>query len=193
MTPLRILMRRSPSVVALALFMSTGLVAVRAADPVDKPTEEKRVTVGKSYAPAGSLLARETPGKAWKVVDSLDPVYTKDSLVVLPGGKAVIGSKNGAVRLTMVGNLPQFYPIPSLESAVALHDNPAFDLDVTLDRGGIRFTNRKEKGAARLRVRFAEGTWDLTLAEPGDEAVLERHGRWLPGVPFSLDDKAEEK
>src|SRR6266478_57870 len=103
MNPLRIFVRRFPILVALALSMTTGLVAVRAAEP-----EEKRVIAGKSYAPAGSLLAREAPAKPWKLIDSLDPVYTKDKLVVLPGGKAVIGSKNGAVRLTMVGNLPQF-------------------------------------------------------------------------------------
>jgi hypothetical protein len=193
MNPLPNLLRRSPSVLALALFPLAWPLAVHAAEPIDKPPEEKRVIAGKSYAPAGSLLAREAPGKAWKLIDSLDPVYTRDHLVVLPGGKAVIGSKNGAVRLSMVGNLPQFYPIPSFESRVTLHENAGFDLDLTLDRGGIKITNRKEKDSARVRIRFAEGTWDLTLTEPGDEVVLQRHGFWLAGIPFSTDDKSTDK
>jgi hypothetical protein len=180
------------TVLALAIFLLHPPLAVRAAEPDDKPPEEKRVVAAKSYAPAGSLLAREATGKPWKLIDSLDRVYTKDALVVLPGGRAVIGSKNNAVRLTMVGNLPQIYPIPSLESEVVLHENSAFDLDLTLDRGGIKITNRKESGAAHVRVRFTEGNWDLTLAAPGDELVLERHARWSPGVPFSKDEKSTD-
>jgi hypothetical protein len=193
MNPLRNLRRRFPTLLAFALFSLAAPIAVGAADPNDKLLEERRVVAGKSYTPAGSLLAREAPGRPWKLVDSLDPVYTGDELVVLPGGKAVIGSKNNGVRLTMVGNLPQFYPIPSLESEVALHENPDFDLDLTLDRGGMLVTNRKEKGAARVRIRFMEGIRDLTLGEPGDQVVLERHGRWSPGVPFSKDEKTTEK
>jgi hypothetical protein len=173
------------------LVMSQPL-AVRAADSDGKPPEEKRVVAGKSYAPAGSLLSREAPGKPWRLVDSLDLVHTKDALVVLPGGRAVVGSKNNAVRLTMVGNLPQIYPIPSLESEVVLHENSAFDFDLTLDRGGIKITNRKDSGAARVRARFTEGNWDLTLASSGDEVVLERHARWSPGVPFSKDAKSTD-
>ncbi|HEY1861738.1 MAG TPA: hypothetical protein VGG61_15365 [Gemmataceae bacterium] len=159
--------------------------------PAQKP-EEKRVVAGKCYSHAGALLVREATDKPWTFADALDPLYTQDLLLALPGGRAVIGSKNGAVRATLVGNLPLLYPVPTLESAVILHANPDYDLDMTLARGNVRFANRKEKGAARIHARLPGATWDITLAEPGDEAAVEVEGRWSSGIPFTKDEKATE-
>jgi hypothetical protein len=153
--------------------------------------DEKRVVAAKSYSHEGALLVRESADKPWTFADALDPLYTQDLLLVLPGGRAVIGSKNSAVRATLVGNLPLLYPIPILESAVILHANPDFDLDLTLARGNVRFINRKEKGAARIHVRLPRAVWDLTLAEPGNEAAVEVEGRWPTGVSFTKDERAK--
>jgi hypothetical protein len=182
------IVRLVPYFTALCLCACAARASGAPADP-KPPVEEKRVPAGKAYSPLGSLLERDAPSKPWKLVDSLDAVYTGDSLLTLPGGRAVIGSKNNAVRLTLVGNLPQLYPIPSLESIVRLHESADYDLDLTLVRGGVKVTNRKEKGASRIHVRLPGADWDLSLLEPGDEAAVELHGRWAEGVPFTKDPK----
>src|SRR5437762_12285165 len=86
---------------AALLLGITLLVSVRPAARAAEPKageEEKRVAAGKCYTPAGGLLRREAANKPWTLVDSLDTVSTRDQLVVLPGGRSVIGSKNEAVR-----------------------------------------------------------------------------------------------
>src|SRR5262249_39745186 len=100
-----------------ALTLAASLAAlgnVNADDQPAKPPDEKRVEVGKSFSPLGSLLAREE-GKPWAFVDRLALVHSRDRLVAIPSERAVIVSKNSAVRLTLVGNLPQFTQVPLLE------------------------------------------------------------------------------
>src|SRR5262249_2196488 len=78
-----------------------------------------------------------------------------------------------------------------LESSVILHDSRAYDLDFTLVRGRVVLTNTKEKGAAKIWLRGADGV-ELVLPEPGDSAALELYGRWPTGVPFSLKHKPSD-
>jgi hypothetical protein len=75
---------------------------------------------------------------------------------------------------------------------VVLHNNSDFDLDFTLDRGRVDVTNEKSKGAAKVRVRFQDRYWDLTLTEPGTRVALEIYGRWPPGSRFDPDAKDDK-
>src|SRR5262245_913053 len=78
---------------------------------------------------AGTVLMRTDAGGAWTAPE-LDTPVTKDSLVVtLPGARGSLESKNGAVTLTLAGNLPELSPGPALESAIKLHDPGENDLD----------------------------------------------------------------
>src|SRR5262249_47535121 len=61
--------------------------------------------------------------------------------------------------------------------------------DFTLDRGRADLVNRKEKGAASVRVRVREHNLDVTLAEPGTRVAFEVFGRWAKGVPFEKEPK----
>jgi hypothetical protein len=133
----------------------------------------------------GVLLRRE--GREWRAVKKGDELGNGSRLMALPGDRASLDSKNGAVRLGLWGNLPEVSRFPMLESAVVLHANPALDLDFTLDRGRVLVTNLKKEGEAKVRVRFHGGAWDVTLAEPDTEVALELYGRWPRGTPFSKE------
>lgn len=149
-------------------------------DPPEKKPQPKRVAIGTLAVSPGRLLRREAPDRPWQVPQKGDTIWTRDTLVAMD---AVIELKSG-VLLTLLSDLSDRSPFPILESGVILNDNPAVDLDFTLDRGRVDVTNRKEKGPARLRVRFHGEVWDLTLAEPGCRVALELYGRWAPGVRF---------
>jgi len=168
--------------VVLAHIVLLGLLVQPAAG-----AEEPRKATAKCLSPAGTLLQRTDPEKAWQPVEPLDTVHSRDQLLALPGARAALKTSNGDVGLTLHGNLPQLSPYPVLESSVVLHDTSAADLDFTLDRGRVVVTNRKEKGSLRVRVRMRKQAWELTLQEPGCAVALELYGRWLPGVPFKRD------
>jgi len=82
-------------------------------------------------------------------------------------------------------------PFPVIETAAVLHPSTAFDLDFTLDRGRVDVTNQKDKGSAKVRVRFEKRFWDLTLEQPGTRVALEIYGRWLPGSRYNPDAKEQ--
>ncbi len=161
----------------------------------EKPTkagDEPRVVVAASLAPAGTLLHRASPEDAWQAVEPKSDIHSRDLLLAMPLARTSLRSKNEAVELTFWGNLPQLSPLPILESAVVLHEPKSVDLDVTPDRGRIVLKNVRAKGAATVRVRLANGDWELALVEPGTEIALELFGRWPRGVAFNTDPKSKE-
>src|SRR5207244_2983779 len=58
------------------------------------------------------------------------------------------------------------------------------DLDLTLDRGRVDFTDAKADGPATVRVRFWDQTWKIVLDSPNTRVALELCGRWPPGSRF---------
>jgi hypothetical protein len=116
-------------------------------------------------------------------------VFTGELLLALPGSRAQIDSKNGAVRLSLAGTWPAAAS-PWLESAIVLHAGKGCDLDLTLDRGRVFIQNQKRQGSARVCVRFQDQKWDLTLDEPGAKIALESFGRWV--APPRVFDKASK-
>jgi hypothetical protein len=171
--------------------VSAGLVllALTTATTAQPPSLEPRVTVGKCVSPRGTLLQREQPGGAWTPLGPKEDVHSRDLLLSLPGIQAALDTADGGVRLELWGSLPEWPPLLLLESAVILHDSRAYDLDFTLDRGRVVLTNRKKKGEARVWVRLPGMAWDLTLAEPGDQAALEVAARRPHGIPFEKDSR----
>jgi hypothetical protein len=64
-----------------------------------------------------------------------------------------------------------------LESAVILHADPTPDLlDFTLREGRVRLTNLKPEGPVRVRVRFHDQVWELTLPDNQADVVLQLWG-----------------
>jgi hypothetical protein len=174
----------------LVLLMApAGVPAAAAADQPPPGAKEKRSAVGKCLSPAGTLFGREASSNAWHGIPQQAGVFTTDLLMALPGDRATIHLKDGAVRLTLWGNLPEFSAASVLESAVTLHANPAADVDLTLERGRVVLARDKGKEPIKVRLHFHGHTWELVLDEVETEVALELYGHWPPGAPFRL--KAE--
>jgi hypothetical protein len=139
--------------------------------------------VGRLVSADGTLFQRTKIGQPWTVVPAKGTVRAGDLLLGLPG--AVIETGKGAARLTLLTDMDKNSPYPIFEAAVVLHNSPGFDLDFTLDRGRVDVTNTKEKGAAKVRIRFHGQKWEATLNEPGTRVALELYGRWPKGVGFT--------
>jgi hypothetical protein len=131
------------------------------------------------------LLHQTNPNEPWQRLVRGNTVATGERLLSLPGYRSEVRLESG-VQLLLWGDLPDStLPLVILESEVMLHDNPAVDADLTLLRGRISLANHKAQGPARVRLRFHNELWDLTLLENGAEAALELIG--LPEVGFSKE------
>src|SRR5438552_15079299 len=98
--------RSSVLAMLAALVWSEAAVVAGAAD-------EGQV-VGKTVSPAGTLLQRT--GKAWRVLPPKSDVSSGQYLLSLPGSRGEVVANNGAVQLSLWGNLPAFYDYPLLDS-----------------------------------------------------------------------------
>lgn len=149
-----------------------------------EPSKERRDVgryLGSVQGASSVLLQKQNAQDPWQ---RLKPgpesaIFTKDRLLSLPGYRSEIRLAAG-IDLTLWGNLPEFSTIPVHECAVVLHANPGVDLDFTLEQGRVILTNRKNEGPARIRLRFQEQLWELTLQEPGSALSAEYFGVALP-------------
>jgi hypothetical protein len=182
--------RRGGRCLLAALLVPAVLAAPSpAADP---PGPEPRVEAGKNLSAAAALFARSDREGLWRGVEPGAALFSRDLLLALPGGRAVVEPRPDSVSLTLWGNLPQLSTFPGLESAVVLHDSRAYDLDFSLVRGRVVVTSARAKGPARVWVRLPGAAWELTLAERGDAIALESYGRWPRGVPFTKEARPGE-
>jgi hypothetical protein len=146
--------------------------------------------VAKSATEAASMIRHEAPGKAWQLVPGKADLSSGETLIGENG--ATLVSKDGAVRLTFLGNLAGTGRFPVVESVIKLHAAKDADLDFTLDRGHVSLTNLKAKGAARARVHIGDRAGEVILNEPGSQVDLEIFGRWVPGTRFNKEPKPGE-
>ncbi len=139
--------------------------------------------LGKSeQMPLSVLLQRLNEQHLWALLRDGDAVSSGHTLISLPGYRSGVllhpkyqsgkPLKEG-VGLILAGNLPELAPWPPLsESVVTLHYPPAdaqgtftHDADFTLERGRVWIGNAKPRGAAKVRVRFLQEVWDITLLD----------------------------
>jgi uncharacterized protein (TIGR03000 family) len=157
-------------------------------DPEEKKVVTKPGNEAQCVAVAGALLARDE-AKHWHAVKAGEPVPAGQLLVALP--EAELLSKNGAVKVVMLADVGQRGPLPVLEAAVRLHDNPDYDLDISVERGIVGFMNLKKEGAARVRVRASEASAELALKTPGTKVGVEIFGRHPPGCSTGAQIKED--
>jgi len=187
---------KSPAVVADAP-PRANLPPAASREPVrpsaNESAETRPIDLGTYLRPEkpSVLLQRPIDGEAWGRVARDHRVYTKNLLLSLPGYRNTI-HLDTSVDVMLWGNLPEFSKegAPVLESGVVF-DTPktGFDLEVTLDRGRIRLSNRKAQGAAHIRLHFQQETWELTLPDQATEVAAELWGMYPPGVAFSIDPR----
>jgi hypothetical protein len=122
------------------------------------------------------LVQRRSEEDPWVRLTPDARVYSADPLVSLPGFMSEMRLDSG-VHLQMRGMIPEFATDDMmnflLDSSVVLHANKDVDLDFTLLRGRVYLSNHKEKGPARVRLRFDREIWLVTLAEPDSEILVE--------------------
>jgi hypothetical protein len=138
----------------------------------------------------GTLLVKSDAGQAWHAVKMQDPVFSRDTLMALPGEKARIESSDGALALTLAGSVPAYSTLTLMESALVLHANAAFSLDFDLKAGRVILMNLTEKEVARTQFHFKDNTWSLDLEPGGSQVALEFFSRWPRGKPFNREPDA---
>src|SRR5262245_16774307 len=171
-------------VVGVAVLCSGCLLQGRAG------AAEQGAVTGKMTSAAGTILHKE--GKAWLPVKAKADVHAGDLLLALPGVRGEIDSKDGALQLSLWGNLPEFYNAPVLESQIELQAGSERVFDLTLVHGRIVLAKSKGKDGSMVRVRFLDKTYDLNLAEVGTQIAVEQYGRWPRGSRFSKRPRPEE-
>src|SRR6516164_8857695 len=105
----------------------------------DDPKAEPRVEVGRNLGPWASFLRRQAGEKDWRIIQEKETLYSGDLL--LGGNGGLMTSKNGGVRLGLMGEFKDHDLWPIFESAVILHAADDVDLDATLERGRIDLVN----------------------------------------------------
>ncbi len=134
----------------------------------------------------GVLLARQGD-KAWQVVKPKENAPAGTLLVSL--FSAELQSANGAVGVTLLGDVGQFGPYPVMEAAVRLNDAGNTDLDLTLERGIVILTNKKASGAAKAVLHIRGEAIEVELREPGARLGVEIYGRHAPGLAQAKKDE----
>src|SRR5262245_57624783 len=111
--------RVAVALAAVALLAWGGRVL---ADPPAKADAPKRTEVGKVLGPAGIVWQREKPDADWKPLGEGNAPFSEDLTLGSPG--AAIEGRGGATRLDFLTDLSGTAPLPVIEAAVVLHDNP---------------------------------------------------------------------
>lgn len=161
--------------------------------PQNEPDTNRRA-VGRLASRDALVLNRARGTDKWEQVEALKDLLTTDTIMALPGNRADLRLDNGVV-LTLWGSLPQFQTIPVLdvqESRIIVHVPPqGFDTDFTLE-GGRVFIARpiaqgKKAEPVRVRIRFKEEVWEITLLDADTEVCVDLLGFYPEGVPFSKE------
>jgi hypothetical protein len=163
----------------LMTLLAVALLALPAR-AADKP--EARAAAGTCVTDSATLMRREAPDKPWQIVKEGEELFTGDEL--MGGVMGALDTRDGAVRLIVVGDVDQSSPLPILETAFVLHEAKGADLDFTFERGRVRLINLKKEGAAHIRMRVRKDSFEFTLVDPGTTVSLELYSRWPRGVPF---------
>lgn len=178
--------------------------------PAPKPAEAElvkglpkpradRAAIGKVETLNVIVLTRPNDAPRWVRLDPTDEagVTSADPVLCLPGYKADV-QLNSGVKIHLWGNLPELLPEQRLlESKVRFHvpqrkadGSPEdFDADITLLSGRIYLSTVRAAGA-KVRVRFADQVWDVSLPDSKAEVMIESVRSFDPGTPFSKDGGA---
>jgi hypothetical protein len=154
-------------------------VPAASTERVGQPSTERREIGTYTVAPRSGptlLVQRDNAQAPWRRLTPGSRVASTAPVVSLPGFLSDVRLDSG-VQLQLRGLVPQFATDRMMaflsESAVVLHPSRDVDLDFTLNRGRVYVSNHKEQGPAKVRIRFGREIWELTLAEPDAEAIIE--------------------
>ncbi|HET6571956.1 MAG TPA: hypothetical protein VFG68_00005 [Fimbriiglobus sp.] len=147
--------------------------------PKEQPPNPDRAVIGRLEKPTAVVVRPQ--GDGWVRVPPGDPtVVSSVRHIALPGYKTRV-NLDSDVAVELWGNLPELFRAPVLEASITPYVPPAgFDADLTVHAGRVYLTTKKPDGA-KVRLRFRDQVWDLTLADDKTEAVLEVVHTLVPG------------
>jgi hypothetical protein len=167
--------------------------------PAGQPNPDRR-EIGTFTTRENVVLTRGRGATAWSRVLPDKRVFTADPIVALPGYRGRINLDSG-LQLLLWGSVPelldlppaQALQVPIFESAVILHA-PAEGLaaDLTLLRGRVKLSRGTAAGDIRVRLRFGEERWDVTLRGENAEVLVDLINSYPPDAPFSADGTGEK-
>jgi hypothetical protein len=171
-------------------------VAVGPKKPIDKVPQEapstERQAVGQFVTANAVLLHRPDGSKdRWQRVSKDSKVFTNEQLMSLPGYRSELKLDHG-IDLFLWGQVPEFIGPPTLESVATLHVPPqGYQMDVALDRGRLLFANSGGDDAVKVRLRFRDQVWNLTLFENA-EVIVDLSVGYTGDIRFSKRPGGEE-
>lgn len=142
--------------------------------PAAQPPKADKGPVGRLERPASVVvLVKPADGDTWTRVAAVDPVVpTAQQAVSLPGYRSGVKLDSG-VQVDLWGNLPDLLAAPLLASGVTFHaPYEGFDADLTV-RAGRVYVAAKKPGGGKVRLRFADQVWDVTLADEKTDVAFE--------------------
>jgi hypothetical protein len=173
-------------------------VAVGPKKPIDKAPQEapstERQAAGQ-FVTANAVLLRRPDGSKdrWQRVPKDSKVFTNEQLMSLPGYRSELKLDRG-IELFLWGQVPEFifFGQPTLESVATLHAPSAGNqLDVTLDRGRLLLANAGNDDAVKVRLRFRDQIWNLTLFQTA-EVIIDLSAGYTGDIRFSKRPGGEE-
>lgn len=152
-----------------------------------KPKADRQA-VGKLQNTEAVVVSRAGSEDKWLRATAKNPeLFTTDRVVCLPGYKAKV-LLDPATELELWANVPEQQPrVPVLETAVTFY--PAadgFDADFALHVGRVYLVSKRTTGS-KVRLRFREEVWDLTVPDDKAEVVVEVVNTLVRGVTKDID------
>jgi hypothetical protein len=147
------------------------------------PPRTDRVAVGKLEKPSAVVVRTVPQAEGWVRVPPEDPtVLSTERLIALPGYRTGL-KLDTDVTAELWGNMPElFRRSPVLETSVTPYLPPeGFQADLGVTTGRVYLTTKRPTGA-KVRLRFQDQFWDLTLANDKTEVVLEVVHTLTPGA-----------
>ncbi|HLW66978.1 MAG TPA: hypothetical protein VKS79_16805 [Gemmataceae bacterium] len=159
--------------------------------PKDVPSTDRREAG--QFITANAVLLRRAAGtkERWQRVSKDAKVFTNEQLMSLPGYRSELKLDHG-IALFLWGQVPEFIGPPTLESVATLHVPPAgYQMEITLDHGRLLIANAGGDDAVKVRLRFRDQTWNLTLFENA-EVIVDLTVGYTGDIRFSKRPGGEE-
>src|SRR5262245_65250970 len=99
-----------------SLFVVGSMYLAIMSSPVAADKEKDAAAVGKCVSPTATLLQRSGARQAWQPVKTDAGLPPGSPLLALPAEVGAVSAGDGAVRITLHGNLPELSNSPVLES-----------------------------------------------------------------------------
>ena len=153
--------------------------------PAPKDASAARIAVGLYTSPTQPLLARKAESAKWELVKADDArLSSTDTLMALPGFRPAVKLDNG-LEVQLWGNVPEILNLPILEARVTFYQpTDGYDADFSLHAGRVYIKAPAAKQAVKIRVRFLDEIWNITLADATAAIALDRLGEPAKGPIF---------